>query len=369
MRVTFVLPQATLAGGVRVCAIYAEHLQRAGHAVSVVSTPWPDPSLKQVAKNLLKGQSIRRQEVGPSHFDGLAIPHHVIDRFRPVTDADVPDADVVVATWWETAEWVAALSPRKGAKVHLVQHDETQIPGQPTARVEATWRLPGFLRVAVAQWLADLGRDRYGVADVELVNNGVDLAQFHAPPRGKQHVPTVGVMYATVPFKGCDVALEAVALARKSVPGLRLLSFGSEEPTAALPLPEPAEFVCRPPQEKIREVYAACDAWLFASRCEGFGLPILEAMACRTPVLGTPTGAAPELIGHGGGGLLVKPQDAFELAKAIERIGRLPEADWRRMSDAALATAQANTWEASARRFESLLLDAAATRTTSPRAA
>ena len=36
----------------------------------------------------------------------------------------------------------------------------------------------------------------------------------HAPPRGKQPVPTVGVMYSHVPFKGCDVALAAFRLAR-----------------------------------------------------------------------------------------------------------------------------------------------------------
>ena len=68
-----------------------------------------------------------------------------------------------------------------------------------------------------------------------------------------------------------------------------------------MPLPRDTEFHLRPPQDRIRDIYSKCDAWLFGSRSEGFGLPILEAMACRTPVIGTPAGAAPELLGDGRG--------------------------------------------------------------------
>ena len=69
------------------------------------------------------------------------------------------------------------------------------------------------------------------------------------------------------------------------------------------------------------------DAWLVGSRSEGFGLPILEAMACRTPVIATPTGAAPELIA-GGGGVLTPIDDPRSMAREIERIVQLPEPQW-----------------------------------------
>ncbi|MGC8714943.1 MAG: glycosyltransferase [Leptodesmis sp.] len=51
----------------------------------------------------------------------------------------------------------------------------------------------------------------------------------------------------------------------------------------------------------MRDYYSACDAWLFPSRYEAVGLPILEAMACRTPVIGTPAGIAPEMLSDGAG--------------------------------------------------------------------
>ena len=59
--------------------------------------------------------------------------------------------------------------------------------------------------------------------------------------------------------------------------------------------------------------------WLFPSRSEGFGLPILEAMACRTPVIGTTTGAAPEILACGAG-ILVDIDDAKMMANAIIHI-------------------------------------------------
>ena len=63
-----------------------------------------------------------RTDTRISHFDYVGVPVHVLDRYRPVMDCDVPDGDVVIATWWETAEWVVELSSRKGAKAYFIQH-------------------------------------------------------------------------------------------------------------------------------------------------------------------------------------------------------------------------------------------------------
>ena len=313
MRITFILPFAGTAGGTRVVATYADRLHKRGHEVVVISTPKRDPGLSAKVRTVLKGKGWPSTS-GPSHFDHVDVDHRIIDRFRPITDADVPDADVVIATWWETAEWVAKLSPGKGAKAYFIQHDETQL-SEHKDRVIATWALP-MKKVTIAQWLVDLGKERSPNDPIALVPNSVDLNQFNAPPRGKQHDPTVGVMYSQAAFKGCDIALRAFEIAKAQTPNLKLVAFGTQEPNASLPLPEEARYVKDPPQDEIRGIYADCDAWLFASRSEGFGLPILEAMACRTPVIATPAGAAPELIAPGGG-RLVKPEDPQDLARGI----------------------------------------------------
>ena len=85
-----------------------------GHQILVVSTKNKVPHLLDRIKLFVKGYGWWSSDPGPSHFYALEVEHRVINRFRPVTHSDLPDADVVVATWWETAEWVARLSLTKG---------------------------------------------------------------------------------------------------------------------------------------------------------------------------------------------------------------------------------------------------------------
>ncbi|MEO6861653.1 MAG: glycosyltransferase family 4 protein [Microcoleus sp.] len=101
-------------------------------------------------------------------------------------------------------------------------------------------------------------------------------------------------------------------------------------------------------------MYSKCDAWLFASRSEGFGLPIIEAMACGTPVMGTPVGGVPELLA-GGGGILVKPEEPEDMAKAIEQICQLSDAEWRAMSETPLEKVINYIWEDATELFETAL--------------
>src|SRR5438105_4096972 len=99
MRITFILPFAGTAGGTRVVATYADRLRQRGHQVVVVSTPRRDPGFASKLRSLAKGNGWPAR-LGPSHFDHVDVEHRIIDRFRPMTDSDVPDADVIIATWW-----------------------------------------------------------------------------------------------------------------------------------------------------------------------------------------------------------------------------------------------------------------------------
>ena len=66
-------------------------------------------------------------------------------------------------------------------------------------------------------------------------------------------------------------------------------------------------------------LYRGSDAFIFPSLHEGFGIPCLEAMMCRVPLVATRSGAIPEIVGDAA--LLVDdPTDAYALAQAIQRI-------------------------------------------------
>ena len=353
VRITFVTPPFDLSGGQRVIATYAARLQKRGHHVVVVSPPHPTPSARSIIRSIIRSRCWPDRN-SASHFDRVPVERCVLSRYRPVLDADVPDADVVVATWWETAEWVAALSPRKGAKVHFMQ--DYEIWGGSQDRVDATCRFP-MPKIVIARWVEKLLADQFGVKAAAFIPDSVETETFYAPPRAKQIRPTFGLTYTQFANKGCDICLAAVARARREVPEIRLIAFGSARPNASLPFPEDGEFHFRAPDAKLKDIYASCDAWLFGTRIEAFGLPILEAMACRTPVIGTPAGAAPELLGAGGG-WLVPPENPEEMAAAIVRLCRLPDAEWRAMSDAAYSIATRYSWDDATNLFERALMAA-----------
>jgi glycosyltransferase involved in cell wall biosynthesis len=356
VKVTFVLAQADLSGGVRVVSIYADRLKRRGHDVVVVARPSRAPTLREKARSALTGRALpSAARSGPTHFEDMDVDVRFIDTHREVKPSDVPDADVIVATWWETAEWVEMMPESKGAKAYFLQHYEVHA-GQPVARVEKTWRAP-MHKITISQWLVELARDHFGDRNVSLVPNAVDMEQFNSPPRGKQTIPTVGVMYSVVPFKGCEISLKAVDMASRVVPKLRLVAFGNRDPSPEMPMPAGSEFRKQPPQDILKEIYGKCDAWLFSSRSEGFGLPLLEAMACRTPVIATPAGAAPDLCA-GGGGILVPRDDSAAMARAIEKIVAMPDAAWREMSEKAHTTASRYSWDDATLRLEAALRQA-----------
>ena len=145
------------------------------------STPPPPPGLRKTVRSLVRGGGWpKTREMGPSFFDGSGIPHTMLPKFRPIVDRDLPDADVVVATWWQTAPWVWRLGPQKGAKAYFLQHHEGWA-GYPEA-VDRTWRLP-MHKIVISKWLAEIVRDKFGDADVSYVPNSVDMTLFNAPPR------------------------------------------------------------------------------------------------------------------------------------------------------------------------------------------
>ena len=292
---------------------------------------------------------------GPSHFDGVDVPHHILEKARAVVDNDVPNADIVLATFWTTGPWVADLSPSKGAKAIFLQGYETS-PGQENLAIDAVWRLP-LHKIVVSEWLVEFARDRFGDSNMHHVPNSVDTQQFHAAPRGKQATPTVGMLYSTPHLKGVDVSLAALARVREQIANLHVVAFGADKVSIDLPLPKWIEFHYRPPQDEIPRLYSKCDVWLCGSRREGFHLPPLEAMACRCPVVSTRVGGPLDTVEEGINGYLVDVDDAEGLANRLVHVLTLPEDEWKRMSDAAHATATRYTWDDATDLLEDALRD------------
>lgn len=117
---------------------------------------------------------------------------------------------------------------------------------------------------------------------------------------------------------------------------------------------ERVHFVGTVPDESLPSLYRSAQALLFVSLYEGFGLPLLEAMACGTPVITSNTSSLPEIAG--GAALLVDPLRVDEIVEAIRRV--LSDTTLRQQLRArGLAQAARYPWEQTIEKVQRVLFD------------
>ncbi len=100
------------------------------------------------------------------------------------------------------------------------------------------------------------------------------------------------------------------------------------------------------PLEDMPILLAGAEALVFPSLDEGFGLPLIEAMACGCPVISSNVSAIPEVLGDAG--ILVDPLQTTDIMKAMDRIIQEPD-ERRKLRDRGLERAKEFSWEKAAR--------------------
>ena len=111
------------------------------------------------------------------------------------------------------------------------------------------------------------------------------------------------------------------------------------------------------PDQALPALYRGAACFAFPAVAEGFGLPVVEAMACGVPVVAAAAGSLPEVVGAGG--LLTRPGDPVELSAKLRALLR-DEAARQRWAEAATRRAAAFSWSRSAAQTEDVLRQAAA---------
>lgn len=144
--------------------------------------------------------------------------------------------------------------------------------------------------------------------------------------RARYALPARFVLYLGInkPHKNLVTLLHAYAQLPVSVPPLVIAGAWDDrypEPkqaAAMLNLTARVHFLGPVAEAELPALYAAAAVFVFPSRYEGFGLPVLEAMACGTPVACSNVSSLPEIAGDAA--LQFNPNDASAIAQAIQRL-------------------------------------------------
>ncbi len=174
------------------------------------------------------------------------------------------------------------------------------------------------------------GRRRHS----HLVHGGVDTKKF-APvddmgyARRKFSIPAASFVVSTVrrliPRMGLSILIEAVRLLRREGKDVLLLVGGRgplggrlEAQTAEAGLAERVRLVGHVDEAEMRYLYGASDLVVVPTvALEGFGLVVVEALACGAVTLGTPVGGIPEILGPLDGRLVLTGADAPAIASGV----------------------------------------------------
>jgi glycosyltransferase involved in cell wall biosynthesis len=213
-------------------------------------------------------------------------------------------------------------------------------------------------RFVVSKFWKKALREEYGYTST-ITYNGIDVEDFGQLPPRRSRNATVLFVGGLEPRKGLEYLLHAMEQVVGAMPDVRLTAVakggfrGTDEWQWFLTLADRLgiknnfEFYESVSQEKLLQMYSDCDILVLPSKTEGWGLALMEAMACGKAVVASRAGGIPELVRNGVEGILVPPGDVRGLSRAITRL--LSDQTLReRMGKAGTARVSAFSWDRTA---------------------
>ena len=243
----------------------------------------------------------------------------VYHQFHTDADPAVSDQQLVVTIHdTVTSEW-----PEAEGRVY-------PFAGRLLNRAHAVITVSEFSKSAICSTF-DVDPDR-----VHVIYNGVNHELFRPddPSEAKRSMiniagadrPYLVYVGGHTPRKNLPRIIEAYAAVRSSNPGLRLVlagpvSFAERELRSTAPQSlhhEDLVFVSYLSDGAMRELYSSAEALVYPSLYEGFGMPVLEAMACGTRVVTSRGSSLPEVAGDAA--VLVEPTDVDAIAAGLQLV-------------------------------------------------
>lgn len=167
------------------------------------------------------------------------------------------------------------------------------------------------------------------------------------PSQEPAHKPYVFVLSSPSPHKNIDGFIKAFEIIAVQSPGLRLVIAGHLAPTISVPaaLKDRIEVLGYVPRATLLDLYRGAACFVMPSFYEGFGIPVIEAMAVGTPVVCSNRAALPEVGGEAA--VYFDPVDHAQMATAVLRVLRDSQLA-EEMSKSGKERARVFTWAHSA---------------------
>jgi glycosyltransferase involved in cell wall biosynthesis len=312
LRITLILPfpVAKPVGGVRILYECANRLHAKGHEVIVlhsIKRPYKKMKsplwLKQISYKV-KGIARPKWFLLDKDISSLIVPE--------ISGQYVPDADIVMSTWWQMAYAINNLPAQKGKAFNLIQ--DYEIWDGSSELVHASYRLP-VNHIVIAKFLEEIVFKHSGKKPFRFTIS-IDTEKFYIRrPIEKRKPDSIIMLYSKEPRKGTVYGLEALMKLKKNVPSLTATLFGVYNKPA---LPGWITYYKKP--GNLPELYNEHAIFFTPSLGEGWALPPAEAMACGCALVCTDIG------GHAGYAidketcLLVQPEQVDDM---IEKLNQL----------------------------------------------
>lgn len=256
---------------------------------------------------------------------------------RPTAEVYWPKAEVVHCT-------MESYVPTAGCRLVVTIHDAAYFDGVypnsfSTFKQQLKWRiLYGTLSRTVdvfhtvSQFSAERLADAFPMirSRLRVIPNAVSSIFFEPFDPSAEEFPGIshlkGQRFVLLPGglhhrKNADLVLRAWPILRERIPDLTLVVAGHNDPgylPAARALGPSVTLTGFVEDCQLRALYHGAQAVWFPSQYEGFGMPVLEAMACGAPVVASNNTAIPEI--SGGAAILVHPRSIDENVQALEAV-------------------------------------------------
>ena len=345
MKLTFVLPGGGRSGGVKCTVNSANGLLQRGHSVRLLVNK-DNASMRSRLRSLWLGS---RYATGN---DWLDLFEGTVERFNDIKKCAFQDNEIVLAAGWWAAGKLCTVKLPGIIKVHYIHgvgfHDND--------KMRAAWG-ENVPKIAIASYLEEVIEKTCGQRIMAVIPNGIDTEEYY-PTVPENQRNGIGTIFGSGYHKDPQTVLKVLETLHKDCPATPQRVFGS----CRRPKDIPGKLYCRLPSlEKTREIYSQSLVWIMGSCSEGFGIPILEAMACGCAVVATDCGGPRDIIADGENGFLVEVGNVEQIVERVKML--LEDGELRqRFVEKSRETVSKFSWDSSVDKLEKVLSKLATSR-------